>query len=198
MRAREIGGGCRGRHTRVPWGSDRGWPGGWGQVTGAFAASRVQPWDFLAVQWLRLHDFTAGGVGSIRGQGTNIPARCTTKIKQTKNKPGPGEVGTGPNLSGRDPAPQAGSVSITSSPKATSKTPSKSATPAKDNSDSKNKPQNLEYQEKAATAKATQQVPVSINTHQRPKGPSPRASLPRSQNQHDKNSRLVTPGVAIV
>lgn len=123
MRAREIGGRCRGRHTRVPWGSDRGWPGGWGQVMGAFAPSRVRPWDFLAVPWLRLHDFTAGGAGSIRGQGTKIPARCTTKIKQTKNKPGPGEVGTGPNHSGRDPRLPSRFCFINQQPKSDLKNP---------------------------------------------------------------------------
>ena len=28
--------------------------------------------DFLAVQWLRLHASTVGGIGSIPGQGTKI------------------------------------------------------------------------------------------------------------------------------
>ena len=29
-------------------------------------------WNSLAVQWLRLHDATAGGMGLIPGQGTKI------------------------------------------------------------------------------------------------------------------------------
>ena len=37
----------------------------------------------LAVQWLRLHTSTAGGVGSIPGQGIKIPraAQCSQKVK---------------------------------------------------------------------------------------------------------------------
>ena len=37
------------------------------------------------VQWLRLRASSAGGVGSIPGQGTKIPyASCALKNKQTK------------------------------------------------------------------------------------------------------------------
>ena len=40
------------------------------------------------VQWLRLRAVNAGGMGSIPGQGTNIPHAVwhAQKIKQTKNK----------------------------------------------------------------------------------------------------------------
>ena len=35
--------------------------------------TKVEFQDFLVVQWLRLRDPSAGGVGSIPGQGTKIP-----------------------------------------------------------------------------------------------------------------------------
>ena len=43
----------------------------------------------LAVQWLRLHAFTAGDVGSIPGQGTKIPYAGQPKDKnKTKQRKG--------------------------------------------------------------------------------------------------------------
>ena len=50
-----------------------------------FQVSKLQKTsrDFLAVQWLRLHTSTAGGVGLIPGQGTKIPhATQPSKTKQ--------------------------------------------------------------------------------------------------------------------
>jgi len=42
---------------------------------------------FLAVQWLRLWASTAGGEGSISGQGTKIPYAtwCVQKKKKNQN-----------------------------------------------------------------------------------------------------------------
>lgn len=41
------------------------------------------------IQWLELCTSTAGGIGSVSGQGTKIPqSRSTVKNKQTKQKKG--------------------------------------------------------------------------------------------------------------
>ena len=57
--------------------------------------NKVQRRDFLGLKWVRLHASTAGGVGSIPGQGTKIPQamQCgqevnnvTLKHKMTKIK----------------------------------------------------------------------------------------------------------------
>ena len=40
-------------------------------------------WDFLAVQWLRLHASTVGGTGSIPGQGSST---CQAVWSKKKNK----------------------------------------------------------------------------------------------------------------
>ena len=34
---------------------------------------KKENWNFLVVQWLEFHDFTAKGTGSIPGWGTKIP-----------------------------------------------------------------------------------------------------------------------------
>ena len=44
----------------------------------------LHPENSLVVQWFTLHVSTAGGTGSVPGQGTKIPraARCSQKIKK--------------------------------------------------------------------------------------------------------------------
>ena len=44
------------------------------------------PGNSLAVQWLRLHAFTAEGLGLIRGRGTKIPQATWHGPKKKKKK----------------------------------------------------------------------------------------------------------------
>ena len=43
---------------------------------------KINSGNSLAVHWLRLHDSTAGGAGSIPGQGTKIPHVCGVAKKK--------------------------------------------------------------------------------------------------------------------
>ena len=50
--------------------------------------NKVYRGDFLGVKWLRLNASTAGGVGSIPGQGTKIPQamQCDQEINNVTLK----------------------------------------------------------------------------------------------------------------
>lgn len=89
----------------------------------------------------------ARGVGSDHGS-----------LPTTKSLPGPGEVRARLDLSGRDPTQ--GFCLINQQPKSNLKNPLKKFNSCQEGElDSKNKPQNVEHQEKPTTAEATGQLP---------------------------------------